>query len=52
MKIGFVGMTHLGLCQIAACAEKKSLRCSVSIQIQRKLKILKILIYITKNHFY
>ncbi len=23
MKIGFVGMTHLGLCQIAACAEKK-----------------------------
>ena len=23
MKIGFVGMTHLGLCQLAACAEKK-----------------------------
>ena len=23
MKIGFIGMTHLGLCQLAACAEKR-----------------------------
>ena len=23
MKIGFVGMTHLGLCYLAACAHKK-----------------------------
>ena len=45
MKIGFVGMTHLGLCQLAACAEKKFdvLGIDTSLEKIKKLNNLDIL---------